>query len=255
MDRSSFLPTALWWRVNDTMDEVEQDELLVAFPSNPISLINCSRDNSLSNDVSLTSVVEAANPRDTGYELGDVLGGSSTECISYPIASLTFSILSLSNLCCLRLLRGLDWGDDDAGENVVFDAENLLKFVPLVFLLKTEGFVEVDQVEVVVQSRFRKWQGNRWKWWKHWHGGLWKKWENTIFSYLITESVSAPKCARSLDPFAPSSMSSLKECYSRRRCGRNVSKNVIYSRITEILAKMLFTIFVNFTLEYTIIFI
>ena len=39
------------------MDEVEEDELLVAFPSKPTSLINCSRDKSLNDDMSLTSVV------------------------------------------------------------------------------------------------------------------------------------------------------------------------------------------------------
>ena len=52
------------------MDEVKDDELLVAFPSKPISYINRSCDKSLISDVSLTSVVGALNTSHTVINYG-----------------------------------------------------------------------------------------------------------------------------------------------------------------------------------------
>ena len=81
-------------------------------------------------------MVEELNPRDTGYELGDMLGGTSCDCVLYPIASRTFSIRKLSNLCCLRLCRDKGVDDGSAGENVKLADDMLLKIVPFVFLAK-----------------------------------------------------------------------------------------------------------------------
>ena len=44
---------------------------------------------------------------------------------------------------------------------MVFAVEKLLKFVPVVFLPKNLGFVEVDQVEVVVQNACQETAGEQ----------------------------------------------------------------------------------------------
>ena len=67
---------------------------------------------------------------------------------------------------------------------MVFDVVKVQKFVPVVLLTKNLEFFRGGQGDNGGTIAFQE---------MAWNHRLWKTWNNTIFSYFITESVSAPK--------------------------------------------------------------